>query len=250
MKYYIDFEATEEKQEIISVGCVREDGKEFYSLVHSDDPITLKIEEITGISQADIDEAPSAREAFEALADFCKQDEELPEFINYGDADADYVYNTFSNASSLKEAGMLSFLYLNMYDIADDVKQFFYVNKTISLEKLGKYFDKDMDDQNHNALDDAKLLKMVCDNMKNGKQDSNVFNEYLDPLRYPDIVSKVLRMQGSSIVNEFDSLEDAVAWVKAQPDDKGHKYVQNAAEKIKTAAKNGSRYFDSSWRII
>ena len=33
MKYFIDFEATQFSNEIISVGCVREDGKEFYSLV-------------------------------------------------------------------------------------------------------------------------------------------------------------------------------------------------------------------------
>lgn len=44
MKYYIDFEASEAEQKVISIGCVREDGDKFYSLVKVDDPITSKIE--------------------------------------------------------------------------------------------------------------------------------------------------------------------------------------------------------------
>ena len=64
MKHYIDFEASEALQKIISVGCIREDGEEFYSLVYTDDPITQRIEEITGISQEDINDARSAEEVF------------------------------------------------------------------------------------------------------------------------------------------------------------------------------------------
>ena len=250
MKYYIDFEATETKKEIISIGCVREDGEEFYSLVYSDDPVTSRIEEITGISQEEIDEAPDSRTVFESFYDWCSRYDDVPEFVNYGDSDADFVYNTYLNASSLKEASILSFLYINMYDCSEDLKQFFYVNKTISLEKLGKYFNRDMEDQNHNALDDAKLLKMVYDKMKTGDRNLEVFSEYMDPSRMPDQVSKVLRMNGITIIEEYDSLKDAVTWIRSQPNDKGHKYLQNAEEKIKTAAKNGSRYFDCNWRII
>jgi DNA polymerase III epsilon subunit-like protein len=250
MKYYIDFEATEDKKEIISVGIVREDGEEFYSLVYSDDPITPRIEEITGISQKEIDEAPKSKEVFESLYDWLNRDEDVPEIVNYGDSDIDFVYNTSLNASSLKEAAMLSFLYTNMFDCSEDLKQFFYVNKTISLEKLGRYFNKDMDEQNHNALDDAKLLKMVYDKMKTGDRSIEAFSEYMDPLRMPDEISKVLRMNGNTVLEEFNSLKEAVNWVKSQPNSKGHKYIQNAEDKIKNAAKNGSRYFDCNWRIV
>lgn len=33
MKYFIDFEATQFSREIISIGCIREDGQTFYALV-------------------------------------------------------------------------------------------------------------------------------------------------------------------------------------------------------------------------
>ncbi len=51
MYYYIDFEASEAEKKIISVGCICEDGREFYSLVNTDDPITFRITQITGITQ-------------------------------------------------------------------------------------------------------------------------------------------------------------------------------------------------------
>ena len=40
MKYFIDFEATQFTGVIISVGCINENGDEFYSLVKPDKPIT------------------------------------------------------------------------------------------------------------------------------------------------------------------------------------------------------------------
>lgn len=249
MKYYIDFEASENEKLIISVGAVNEKGEEFYSLVHCDDPITPRIEEITGISQEDIDDAPDSCEVFERLYDWCNRDG-FPEFINYGTGDFDFVSNSLYAASSFKEASMLSFLYLNMYDCSEDLKEFFYVNKTISLEKLGKFFDKDMGDQTHNALDDAKLLKMVHEKMKTGDRNFDAFLEYVDPYRYPDQVRKVLRMNGNTILEEYDNLNKAVEWLRTQPNDKGHKYLLNAGDKIKHAAKTSTRYFGYNWRIL
>lgn len=250
MKYYIDFEASENEKKIISVGVLREDGEEFYSLVYSDDPITPRIEEITGISQEEVDQAPSSKEVFEKLFDWCMEKEDMPEFVNYGDGDLDFVYNNFLSATTLKEAAMLSFLYMNMYDCSQELKDFFYVNKTISLEKLGKYFDHSMGEQNHNALDDAKLLKMVYDKMKSGERNFDAFLEYVDPHRYPDQVRKVLRLNGNTVLEEYNNLKEAVDWIRKQPNDKGPKYLQNAEEKIKHAAKNASRYFGCNWRIL
>lgn len=250
MRYYIDFEASEIEKKIISVGVLSEDGREFYSLVYTDDPITQKISEITDISQEDIDEAPGSDEVFGDLYDFCLIDEEMPEFINYGTADAEYVYNNFLSAVSFKEAAMLSYLYLNMYDCSDDIKSFFYVNKTISLEKLGQYFDSEMAEQNHNALDDARLLKMVYDRMKNNDRSAAIFKEYINPLKMPDEVKKVLRMNGDTIIEEYDDLDKAVQWAKSQPNDKGHKYLMNADEKIRHAARTNGKYFGFNWRIV
>ena len=52
MKYYIDFEATQYTHEIISVGCVREDGETFKSYVKVKDAKgNVKTQEVvTGFS--------------------------------------------------------------------------------------------------------------------------------------------------------------------------------------------------------
>lgn len=51
MKYFIDFEATQFSQEIISIGCIREDGQTFYALVApKKGKITPFITNLTGIT--------------------------------------------------------------------------------------------------------------------------------------------------------------------------------------------------------
>ena len=250
MKYYIDFEASEADRRIISVGAISEDGRKFYSLVHTDDPITDRIYELTGISQEDVDHAPSSDQVFSDLYDWCQLDDRLPDFINYGDGDLDFVYDNFKVATSFKEACMLSYLYLNMYDCSGELKDFFGVNKTISLEKLGRYFDRDMEEQDHNALNDAILLKMVLENMEKSERDPDAFREYFDQRKSPGQIRKILRIRNDQIVEEYPSMKEALEWVKSQPDDMGVKYIQNAEEKIRYAAKNGSRYFKYNWRIL
>ena len=107
-----------------------------------------------------------------------------------------------------------------------------------------------MEDQNHNALDDAKLLKNVYERIQDDKPNINDFSEYLDSYRFPDQVRTVLRLNGDIILQEFKSLDDAVSWLKTQPNDKGPSYLKDAKEKIKKAAKEGGKYFKSTWRIL
>ena len=63
MKYFIDFEAMQFSNYIISVGCVREDGKEFYSLVHTPEHtnknVSKFITDLTGITTEMVEAAPS-----------------------------------------------------------------------------------------------------------------------------------------------------------------------------------------------
>ena len=71
MNYFIDFEAASPITEIISIGCVREDGKEFYSLVKPAEAIVSeKITELTGITSAMLESAPSAIEVFTDFYNF------------------------------------------------------------------------------------------------------------------------------------------------------------------------------------
>lgn len=251
MKYYIDFEATEEEKQIISVGCISEKGEEFYSLVKAEDIVTERIEELTGISQNDVDNAPDYDEVFSDLYDWCNEDDIIPEFICYGDGDFDFIYNSIPLTCSFKANSMLSFLYQNMNDCSTMIKEKFFVNKTISLEKLGKLTDPDMIEQNHNALDDARLLKHVYEKITSETNDRIVFTEYFDPSRQGSRgINKVVRLNGQQVIQEFASLNEAVECLKKEKNDKGPTYLKDAAEKIRKAAREGSKYFNSNWRLL
>lgn len=96
MKYFIDFEATQFSQEIISVGCIREDGQTFYALVApKKGKITPFITNLTGITAEMIDSAMSAEAVFSRFYDWLFENpDDMPEFIVWGGADGDFVRHT------------------------------------------------------------------------------------------------------------------------------------------------------------
>ena len=249
MKYYIDFEASD-AEEIISVGCVDENGREFYSLVHSDDLISADIQKLTGLSQEMVSAAPLADEVFESFYDWCNASEEMPDFICYGDSDHSFVNNTFFLCNSLKAASILSYIYMNMEDCSEEIRNFFYVNKTISLQKLALHFDENIPEQNHNALDDAKLLKMVYEGIGHDERRIDSFNEYLNPYKIPGQITKILRINNGVIEEEYADMAAVRVWMIAQNSDKNPSYLNNFEDKIRKAVKEGSRYFGFHWRIL
>ena len=64
MKYFIDFEAAQFSNEIIAIGCVREDGVEFQSYVKANKKITEFITQLTGITQEMVDQIQTKAEEF------------------------------------------------------------------------------------------------------------------------------------------------------------------------------------------
>lgn len=83
MKYFIDFEATQFSQEIISIGCIREDGQTFYALVApKKGKITPFITNLTGITAEMIDSAMSADAVFSKFYDWLFENlDDAPEFL-------------------------------------------------------------------------------------------------------------------------------------------------------------------------
>ena len=162
MNYFIDFEATQFSNRIISVGCIKETGETFYSLVNPERELTKFIIDFTGITQEQVDAAPSANEVFEKLFDFCLQDEEAPTFYCYGDSDTAFAKATLEKmATNFKAKSMLSYIYANLIDFCPAVRAHFGIHSSVKLIKVAEYYKKEEMVQNHNALDDALLLKYL-----------------------------------------------------------------------------------------
>ena len=163
MKYFIDFEATQFSNEIISVGCVREDGETFYSLVNVQrNKITPFITDLTGISKNDVEIAPSSDEVFENLYNWLSQDKSKAQFFCYGNNDIGFIRRNLNKTNSIKAQMALSLIAFNLIDYSKAVVRHFGLIKSIALVKVLAYYRQEEEiEQNHNALEDALFLKEI-----------------------------------------------------------------------------------------
>ena len=192
MKYFIDLEATQFSNEIISIGCVREDGETFYSLVNvAKNKMTNFITELTGITKEDVSTAPSSDEVFTKFYDWLVPDESKVQFFCYGNADLGFIRRNLNKATTVKAQMALSVLALHLVDYSKCVERHFGLIKSISLKKVLAYYRQVAEvEQNHNALEDALFLKEIYDRIND--EDDVVecpFPEYEKPLK-PEVAPK------------------------------------------------------------
>ena len=58
MNFYVDFEATQPEQEIISIGAIADNGTTFHSLIKPQfSSVSKYISDMTGITQNDVEKA-------------------------------------------------------------------------------------------------------------------------------------------------------------------------------------------------
>ncbi|MBQ4213637.1 MAG: hypothetical protein II673_00550, partial [Ruminococcus sp.] len=115
MRYFIDFEASQFAEEIISVGCVDESGRSFYSLVRPKKPkkVTDFITKLTGITREEVLAAATADEVFSKLYDWLDKSEAV-KFYCYGDCDRRFAFNTVVTAEDFRAQTALSLIIANI----------------------------------------------------------------------------------------------------------------------------------------
>ena len=122
MIYFIDFEATQFSGEIISMGCVDMNGRQFYSLVR---PAALSemtdfIVELTGIHPEELAAAPTADKVFARFLEWLRHDE-VAVFYSYGDSDAHFLDRTLPHLSSFRAQLGLSIIRSALRDYAAEI---------------------------------------------------------------------------------------------------------------------------------
>jgi inhibitor of KinA sporulation pathway (predicted exonuclease) len=175
VKFFLDFEATQGSEEIISIGCVSETGEEFYSLTHSRHKVKPFITQLTGLTQKDINTAPSHDEVFSKFYDWIiRLSPKNAELYAYGDTDSVFCKNTIPYARTLKAQAMLGLLASNLKDFSTEVQKFFHLDKKANLFITQSLLLEDaVLCQSHNALEDAKMLKQIYCSMSNTSLDRN-----------------------------------------------------------------------------
>lgn len=247
MKFFLDFEATQGSEEVISIGCVSETGEEFYSLTRSHHKVKPFITQLTGLTQKDINAAPSHDEVFSKFYDWLIElSPRNPELYAYGDTDGLFCKNTLPYARTLKAQAMLGLLASNLRDFSTEVQHFFHLDKKANLFITQSLLLKDaVLHQTHNALEDAKMLKQIYCSMSSTSLDRNTrlfADNYYFLIEAVDVKTEE--------VYEYRGLWWAAqefAKESGMPLDKLN--ISKIENRIKAAAKGNRLYGNRYWKI-
>ena len=167
MRFFLDLEALQFTGRVISLGCVAENGKEFYSLMKPSkkgEKVTQFITDLTGITNEMLKEAPTSEEVFTEFYNWvCEQAQTEPTFFFcYGNEDNRFLQATarYINNKSLKS--FIKDLSYNLGDYAKIVDGYFNIKSDVKLKRVWEYFYLQEIEQVHNALDDARMLFQIA----------------------------------------------------------------------------------------
>lgn len=275
MRYFIDFEATQFTNEIISIGCVKETGETFYSLVKVDkNKMTNFITNLTGITKEDIEKAPTADEVFDNFYDWIAADNEKAIFYCYGNSDLTFILKNLNNSGTLKSQISLSLLRSNLIDYSKRVINHFGLIKSIALKKVVAYYrGVEEIEQNHNSLEDALFLKEIYEHInKEEEVVSCPFPEYssdnckeIDELNFKilslkrqiffnnnDFKLAIFKSKKGKLLKDFQNKEEAFQFVLKTIGTKNAAEAkeENIYEKIYKSCSCGKSYCGFFWRVI
>ena len=171
MRFFVDFEATQFSERIISIGCIADNGATFSTLVQparKKDKPTKFITELTGITREMLSTAPCADVAFNAFFDFVLKNapNEPNEFYCYGNADKSFIEKTLRDMKNTRAVTFAVRLKESLIDYSTEVQHYFQMNNMIALKKIYSLILDDSVEQHHDALEDAQMLFTVVRNLK------------------------------------------------------------------------------------
>lgn len=257
MKYFIDFEATQYTHEIIQIGCVREDGKEFSSLVQPRKlkHVTKNITELTGIARDELKNEKNSDAVFSEFFDWLSNDKTKADFFCYGNSDIIFVQNNIKKCTrNIKAQAALSLIAANLTDVSELVKSHFRLAMPPSLKKVMAYYFPEDEHICHDALSDAEMLRAVYTAMMKEKNvigipfpdhiGSPVFTNGEDLDRFV-----IIRSGNGQAETMYETLDEAsqfvLALVKMQC--KSEMKLESARKKVLSAINCKKKYFGYDW---
>lgn len=260
MKYFIDFEATQFTNEIISIGCVREDGNSFYALVKPKKPkaITPFITDLTGITKDMLENEKNSDEVFENFFDWLSFNNEAVEFYCYGNSDITFLKkNLKDRTSSLKAQAALSLIAMSLKDYSLDVKNHFGLIQAVSLKKVANYFYPNGNYLNHNALSDAQMLRDVYLGVEAESEVTGIpFPEHVGVPVFKEAADFknfiIERINGGQVEAVYESLDEAIDYIQellASQNSSAATTRERLGNRIMKAINGKNKYFNQKWVV-
>lgn len=272
MKYFIDFEATQFSEEIISIGCIREDGETFYSLVAPiEGKITPFITNLTGITAQMLSEALSPDAVFEQFYDWVFQEEDqCPDFFAWGNSDVDFLRHTFKRTKSHKARMTIGYIAGSLRDYAKNFCKIAKIDSCSLIKAYNVLIDENKT-QNHNALDDAVLLFDVYNKVSSQhfSETREIMQKYCIPKKSnptaaepPVVTWTQMNFEKGTIcmidkrnvaIQAFKTIDEAAAWVvqrKVAPNQEQPANTDRIKQRIRRAYSSNKPYCGFHWRKI
>lgn len=271
MNYFIDFEATQFSNDIISIGCVDENGEKFYNLINPEEgKLTPFITELTGITQEMLNEANSLDVILKSFFEYLRKHEDGNcKFYCYGSCDIKFIDRAYKKATSFEAKAALGLLHMGLKDYAPTVQMHYGLIKPIGLQKVINHIRKSENEQHHNALEDAIMLKEVYDTIHD--QPREVDNYDFAEWRITELpvhknpVAKIRAelseettvfmsadKKGKKIYGQYATMDEAVENIMriTKMNNITPETAARVANKIKNAAKQNKRYCEKYWFIV
>lgn len=258
MNFYVDFEATQPEQEIISIGVYSDNKESFYALVKPQfSKISKYITDMTGITSEMVEDRYDLDTALNDLYVWCaKQEANLSNwhFYSYGDGDIEFLKCSMCNIQTQRALIISSIMIATMKDFSKTVSKYFH--GSTSLIKAFNYLKSLENKQKHNALEDAKMLAEIYSKIEG----QTPLNEYPfhptettnnEPFTFPSGKFFCKALGKNAKEREFANILDAIDWliktrIGQTEKDKVHK--DRMAIKIMKAIRKQDTYMGYKWR--
>lgn len=279
MNFYLDFEATQFSNRIISIGCTNEKGATFKTFVKpKDGKVNNFITELTGITKEMVENAPSADEAFNAFAEWAYENSEntAPKYFCYGNSDAGFIEATMRTMSDFKAISFAASIKALLTDYALEVAKYLCSGKIALAKVVALIEETDEVEQRHDALEDAEMLRKVVENLQikctpedasklatmksvsKNRKAPNIFLSWPDKPSekflantLADETNYKIKCESDSAVKYFDSADTATLWaikyLMKGKSPKRQKDLDTIKSRIGTAIYNGAQYCGFKW---
>lgn len=272
--FAIDFEATK-GNEVIAIGAVSNSSTFGVYVKPNFSKICEFIENLTGISQKEVDESGlTTEEAFKGLYRWAKAVEPNSEnwhFICYGKNDADFVKTAIPYCKSEKALFMAMYLHHRLEDVSNVIQKFF--GFSVGLMSAYNSIKSMQSPQRHDALEDAAMLQFVSNFInnngakpakvikvkKNGKVKETKVKEH-DSSLYKYGVSSPgtvwpegkFYAKSKNKTREFESIHEAIDWLLEgfKEQDRCKVNRNSIMIKIMKSIRTGCTYSNFQWYRI
>lgn len=288
MKVFIDIEANQFSGHMMSIGCACENGETFYSLVAlpKGEKPTKFITNLTGITREDLSTASSPDKVFNELASFLKNvsyEEPHFEFYCYGNEDPVFINRTIKHMTDFQAIILAMSIAGNLIDYSKEVQKYYgnFKSNPPSLHNAYSFVIAKENEQKHNALEDAMMLKTVYEKLfkisipADGEKvygKPRVREEIGKKKEIPDYVRvwlngniskwkaptgntgpEMLYCKIGNKIKKFSSIEEAAYWCivfNGLGSPKKEDNFNRVAAKVRKALQDGKPYLTGTWGLV